>query len=234
MSFCGFVVLTNLSLQFNTVGTYQLIKVMTMPCIMVIHTVAYGKSYDAKIKSTLIPITLGVLLNSYNDVKFNLLGTLIASVGVVVTSFYQVWVGSKQTEFNVNSMQLLYYQAPLSASLLIPVIPFFEPVFAEGGVFGSHWPQKTVVMVLASAMVAFSINLTIFWIIGNTSPVTYNVIGHLKFCLILTLGYFLFRDPLQSNQIVGILCTLSGVIIYTHFKMQAAENEKKKQTVEKV
>ena len=54
MSFCGFVVLTNLSLQFNTVGTYQLIKVMTMPCIMVIHTVAYGKSYDAKIKSTLV------------------------------------------------------------------------------------------------------------------------------------------------------------------------------------
>lgn len=54
LSFCGFVVLTNLSLQFNTIGTYQLIKAMTTPCIIVIHTLFYGKTYSLKIKSTLV------------------------------------------------------------------------------------------------------------------------------------------------------------------------------------
>ena len=58
LSFCGFVVLTNLSLQYNTVGTYQLIKAMTTPCIIIIHTLFYGKTYSIKIKSTLVRIMI--------------------------------------------------------------------------------------------------------------------------------------------------------------------------------
>ena len=54
VSFCGFVVLTNLSLQYNTVGTYQLIKVLTTPCIMGIHTQFYGKKYTLSYYLTLV------------------------------------------------------------------------------------------------------------------------------------------------------------------------------------
>lgn len=82
-----------------------------------------------------VPITLGVILNTYYDVRFNLLGTVFATLGVLVTSLYQVvsfyqpeeskstrpdrklnnffcsqWVGAKQHELQVNSMQLLFYQ----------------------------------------------------------------------------------------------------------------------------
>ena len=53
-TFCGFVVLTNLSLQYNTVGTYQLIKVLTTPCIMIIHVAFYKKTYTMKILLTLV------------------------------------------------------------------------------------------------------------------------------------------------------------------------------------
>jgi hypothetical protein len=37
-----------------------------------------------------IPIAIGVFLNSYYDVKFNILGIIYASIGVLVTSLYQV------------------------------------------------------------------------------------------------------------------------------------------------
>lgn len=37
-----------------------------------------------------IPITVGVILNSYYDVKFHSLGMVFAALGVVVTSLYQV------------------------------------------------------------------------------------------------------------------------------------------------
>ncbi|RXM36513.1 Solute carrier family 35 member E3 [Acipenser ruthenus] len=93
LSFCGFVVFTNLSLQNNTIGTYQLAKAMTTPVIIVIQTAYYKKTFSTKIKLTLIPITLGVLLNSYYDVKFNFLGILFATLGVFVTSLYQVVSG---------------------------------------------------------------------------------------------------------------------------------------------
>ena len=57
------------------------------------------------------------------------------------------WVAEKQAEFQVNSMQLLYYQAPLSASLLLICIPFFEPVFGEHGIFAA-WSFDALVSVI--------------------------------------------------------------------------------------
>ncbi|XP_023226107.1 solute carrier family 35 member E3-like isoform X4 [Centruroides sculpturatus] len=146
-AFCGFVVLTNLSLGHNTVGTYQTIKTMTMPCIMYIQTYFYGRKFSWKIKFTLLPLTLGVVLNSCYDIKFNALGTTYASAGVVVTSLYQVWVGEKQKEFQVNSMQLLYYQAPLSMMILLLIIPFIEPPWVDGGLFQHAWTIKDLILL---------------------------------------------------------------------------------------
>ena len=66
------------------------------------------------------------------------------------------WISEKQKEFNVNSMQLLYYQAPLSASFLIVVIPFFEPIFGEGGVFGP-WSMAALVTIHDSFVVLINL-----------------------------------------------------------------------------
>ncbi|KAK3750667.1 hypothetical protein RRG08_023033 [Elysia crispata] len=219
LSFCGFVVFTNLSLESNTVGTYQIVKTLTTPCIIVIQTYFYGRKFSFNVKLTLIPITIGVFLNSVYDIKFNFIGIAFATTGVIITSLYQVWVGEKQSELQVNSMQLLYYQAPLSAFLLLFIIPFFEPLDAFHGVF-FNWPLEALAAVTLSACVAFSVNLSIFWIIGNTSPVTYNMIGHLKFCMTLLGGFLLFHDPIQPLQLLGICSTVAGVVAYTHIKRE--------------
>ena len=39
---------------------------------------------------------------------------------------------------------------------------------------------------------------------------SYNMVGHLKFGLVLLGGYFIFHDPLNPLQMVGIFTTLSG------------------------
>ena len=54
LTFGGFVVFTNLSLQENTVGTYQLAKYMTTPCIMLIQTYFYGRKFSTKVKITVV------------------------------------------------------------------------------------------------------------------------------------------------------------------------------------
>ena len=54
ITFCGFVVFTNLSLQNNAVGTYQLAKVLTTPTIIIIQTFFYEKEFSTGIKATLV------------------------------------------------------------------------------------------------------------------------------------------------------------------------------------
>lgn len=38
-------------------------------------------------------------------------------------------------ELKINAIQLLAYQAPLSAILLFGIIPFFEPLSGKNGIF---------------------------------------------------------------------------------------------------
>ncbi|KAK6292325.1 hypothetical protein J4Q44_G00369090 [Coregonus suidteri] len=141
------------------------------------------------------------------------------------------WVGVKQHELQVNSMQLLYYQAPMSSAFLLSLVPFFEPLSGEGGIFGP-WSFPALAMVMLSGLIAFLVNLSIYWIIGNTSAVTYNMFGHFKFCITLLGGYVLFQDPLSLNQGLGILCTLTGILSYTHFKL-AEQDEGKSRLVQR-
>lgn len=56
-SFCGFVVFTNLSLQFNTVGTYQLFKALTTPTILFLQAALYNKQSSLPTKLTVVSVT---------------------------------------------------------------------------------------------------------------------------------------------------------------------------------
>jgi solute carrier family 35 protein E3 len=45
-TFCGFVALTNVSLQYNTIGTYQCLKSLTIPLVMIFSCIAYRQRYS--------------------------------------------------------------------------------------------------------------------------------------------------------------------------------------------
>lgn len=217
MTFCGFVMLTNLSLAHNTVGTYQVAKMLTTPCVIIMQIIFYNKKFSILVKLTLIPIILGVVINFCYDIQFNIIGTVYATMGVFVTSLYQVMVNIKQREFQMDPMQLLYYQAPLSAVMLFCIVPFLEPVEQT---FTRSWSLVDIVMVVLSSIIAFFVNLTSYWIIGKTSPLTYNMVGHSKFCLLLLGGSLIFHETLAINQVIGIILTLVGIILYAHVKMK--------------
>jgi len=221
LSFCGFVVFTNLSLQYNSVGFYQIMKVMTTPTLVFIQSNFYGETFDNKIKLSLIPICIGVSIVSATDVQLNMIGFFYSVLGVLVTSYYQIWVGTKQKELKVNAMQLLYYQAPISAAMLVLVIPVFDNIFSGDNPLIDYEMNVYAFMFIAlSGILAFLVNLSIFLVIGKTSPVTYNVVGHFKLCIIIVSGFILFSYPVDSRNIFGIIVTLAGVFAYTHFKLE--------------
>lgn len=232
LCFCGFVVFTNLSLENNTVGTYQLCKTLTTPFIMLIQTKFYSKQFSTRIKLTMLPIILGVLINSYYDISFNFSGAVYASAGVLVTSFYQILVGSRQKDLNISSLQLLLYQAPLSAFFLLILTLIFEPPWdADSGILVAgnfEWTPASSLLILASSSTSFFVNITIYFVIGNTSAVTYNMFGHFKFVCTMIGGFVLFKDPITSRRLIGILTTCLGIGLYTKFKLGENALQKKK------
>ena len=77
-------------------------------------------------------------------------------------------VSSKQKDLQANSMQLLYYQAPMSSALLLIVIPYFEPILGDNGLFSGSWSlskydkgSKFVINFYVSILYCSSFNIGI-------------------------------------------------------------------------
>ena len=79
--------------------------------------------------------------------------------------------------------------------------------------------------IVLSCLIAVSVNFSTFLVIGTTSPVTYQVLGHLKTCLVLSFGYTLLHDPFTLRNALGILIAIFGMALYSYFSVR--EGKKK-------
>jgi solute carrier family 35 protein E3 len=216
VAFCGFVVFNNESLKYNSVGVYQLWKVMTTPAIVVIQRVLYGVKMGFLEQVCLVPVIIGVLIATTGDMGTNFTGTVCAMLGLVSTSFYQIWVKTEQQALELNAWQLLYLQAPVSMMILMFIAPAVDDVASLGS---RNFKDGAFFWLAASAGLAFLVNLSIFLVIGKTSPVSYNVLGHAKLCTILLSGYFFFGEQCSASRFLGILMALGGVFSYTYVQL---------------
>lgn len=60
-----------------------------------------------------------------------------------------------------------------------------------------------------SCVLALGVNISNYLVLGKTSPLTYQVLGHLKTVLILVLGFTVFQVFIQ-----GFLFTFTSVLIH--------------------
>ena len=71
--------------------------------------------------------------------------------------------------------------------------------------------------IALSCLISVSVNFSTFLVIGKTSAVTYQVLGHLKTCLVLAFGYVLLHDPFSWRNILGILVAVVGMVLYSYY-----------------
>jgi len=226
-SFCGFVLLTNVSLKYNSVGFFQICKVLTTPVIMVLQLVFFQQPSNMPTVLTLGIVCAGVLIATVTDVSATTFGTFIALSGTVITSFYQIWVGTYQSKYQVNSPQLLMYQAPMSAVFLLLAWPWAENTET---LLEYDWHnQEFWILLIFSCLSAFFVNLSTFLLIGRTSPLTYNAVGHFKLSAIIAGGYLLFGQPATFENLLGVFITFIGLFAYTKVKLQEQADKKKEE-----
>lgn len=231
IAFCGFIVFNNLSLQYNTIGIYQVTKVLTTPVIVFINMVFYSKWLSASETIALILVCVGVVVATEANLDLNFAGVVTGLLGVMSSSIYQIWVESKQHAFKCSPAQLLYYQAPISFLLLLPVIALTEPV---GEILAFKFSLESVSAILGSALLAFLVNLSTYAVIGATSPLTYNMIGHSKLVIIILSSYLFFGERQSIIGLAGVASAVLGIIAYAQIRMTAQIEAKKLQEEEEL
>ncbi|PKS12963.1 hypothetical protein jhhlp_000304 [Lomentospora prolificans] len=235
VTMCLNVILPNFSLAFSSVTFYQLARILLTPSVALMNFVMYRATLPRKAVLTLIPVCLGVGVVSYYDslptdnanVKTTSpLGVIFAFSGVFASSLYTVWIGSYHRKLEMNSMQLLFNQAPWSAFLLLYVIPFVDTFPQVSQTSLNRW-----LMILLSGVFASLINISQFFIIAQTGAVSSTVVGHLKTCTIVALGWIVSGRPIGDKSIFGVVMAIGGITMYyvvmtKHNKAKASQNVK--------
>jgi solute carrier family 35, member E3 len=213
-AFCMHVVFNNLSLQYNSVGFYQLIKVLTSPMIAFIQERYFGVPLPMPLKLTLVLECIGVAIGTVSDVEINLVGFVFAVLGLLGATYYQIFVKTKQKALDANSFQVLHYQAPQSMVAVACMIPLFDTLHGTGGLFDkiSKMSFELGMAIVIGSSLAFCVNLSVFLVIGRTSPITYNVLGHFKLVFVLAGGILLFGGDANPKRLFGMGLTFAGVL----------------------
>lgn len=209
--------LLNLSLGFNSVGFYQMTKLAIIPCTVLLETLFFRKNFSRRVKFTLAILLFGVGIATVTDLQLNMLGSILSLLAIFTTCIAQIMTNTIQKRFKVSSTQLLYQSCPYQAIILFVIGPFLDGLLTKQNVFAFKYTPQVLVFIVLSCLISVSVNFSTFLVIGKTSPVTYQVLGHLKTCLVLAFGYVLLHDPFSWRNILGIFVAVVGMVLYSYF-----------------
>jgi len=231
-AYVGYIVLCNLNLNINPVGFYQISKIAVAPAVLAIDWIVYNRKPQAKIVMSIAIVCLGVGLATVSDPEMSgdVFGLLVGLGSVLATALYQIWAGSIQKDLGVGSMQLLHLYVPLAAMQLGAVTILFEPLGlmdpSPKTILGYPYSVAACTAIMISAVLGLLVNLSTFLVIGATSSLTYNVVGHIKTVIILTGGVAFFGDSMSGKKFMGILFAMSGIVWYSMIKLRESSSGK--------
>lgn len=87
---------------------------------------------------------------------------------------------------------------------------------------------KTLLLVLLTCVIALAVNGCSFGLIGRTSAITFQVVGHTKTCLVLAGGFILWpTDNVQQmvNNAIGVGVAFVGCVLYGHLKLSESSQK---------
>ena len=209
------VAFMNLNLSYNSVGFYQLSKLACIPVTLLVQKIAYNQSVSRLVQLTLVPITFGVGFATVYDIDLNFIGTVFATCAVIATALAQIFTNTYQKSLDCNAFQLLHLTSPYITIGMLLMCPFFDDT---NKLLNFQYTPHCILRILTSCFFALGVNISNYLVLGRTSPLTYQVLGHLKTVLILILGFVMFNKPIDMRNLIGIMIAMVGVIAYTEVR----------------
>ena len=224
------VPINNLSLQFNGVGTYQLLKLLITPTICWFEYYWNGTTLSCRRGLALIVASFGVALFTVKDLEIKFIGLFWAGLFLPISAHYKIHWKAVQKSFGprYNALSLIHRVYPLCLPIMVPLSFFIDPP----GIVSYQWNSSVILLIVVSGIVIFGICISSLYIIVAFSPLTHQVLGLFKVCISLLLGVFVFGNDMPSGgQAFGLCLALVSVIVYT--VITTADQAKQKQEQKK-
>ncbi|KAH8424413.1 uncharacterized protein LDX57_002164 [Aspergillus melleus] len=202
----------NLAYLYLSVSFIQMLKA-TNAVATLLATWAFGIApANMRTLGNVMFIVVGVVIASFGEIKFDTVGFLIQIGGIIFEALRLVMVQRllSSSEFKMDPLVSLYYFAPACAVTNGIVTYFYElPRLTMGDI-----NNLGISTLVANALVAFLLNVSVVLLIGKTSAVVLTMAGILKDILLVVASMVIFLDPVTLQQFFGYSIALGGLVYY--------------------
>lgn len=210
----------NLSLGHNSVSFYQMCKLLVAPCTVIIQRLAYGEKLPSvPVMFSLLILLFGIAIATITDISLNPLGTFFGLSSTCLVCLVAIYTNTMQKTHEISSFQMLLNVAPMEGAMLLVIGPIWDYwIHNKTAYTDFEWNIGAAYAVAGTCALAVSVNAATFFLLGKTSPVSYQVIGHLKTVLVLGGGFLLFDTDANYTTIGGVVFAFVGCLLYAWLK----------------
>ncbi|KAK2364824.1 hypothetical protein P8452_67710 [Trifolium repens] len=208
----------NTAYLYISVAFIQMLKAL-MPVATFLVAVTLGtEKLRCDVFWNMVLVSVGVVISSYGEIHFNVLGTVYQVSGIAAEALRLVLtqVLLQNKGLTLNPITSLYYIAPCSfVFLFIPWYILEKPEMEAPHMEFNFW------IFFSNALCALALNFSTFLVIGRTGAVTIRVAGVLKDWLLISLSTVLFPESkITGLNVIGYAIALSGVVCYNYLKIR--------------
>eukprot|EP00040_Diaphanoeca_grandis_P004775 m.30083 g.30083 ORF g.30083 m.30083 type:complete len:329 (+) comp16212_c0_seq1:99-1085(+) len=238
-SFVFYNCASQVNLNINTVGFYQISKILVTPAVMIFEFLIFQKNTTTDIKMAVGVMLVGVGLATVSDVQVGVVGFVVGMIAVLGAAQSQILIGHTQKKLEASSNQVLLAYTPFVVPMLI-LVSYLDIELPENqgkgyAAYGDWYTNKctteAAITIFVSGCLGLLVSLSTFLLIGATNALTYNIVGHTKTMMILLMGVVVFGDDANPKKLAGVVVALMGVFWYSKIKLSAQDAQKRTTTL---
>jgi hypothetical protein len=210
--------LSNVSLDRNSVGFYQLAKLMITPSLVAFDFVCYGRRTTLGQAVALLLSCAGVGLASVNDVQLHAVGAAVACAAVITAAMQKVTNSHVQQFGGMTSLQVMHNAYPSMALLSLAYIPLMDRRLHL--LVSLKWATAPAMQwVFASGVAAFCATWSATLIFGMISALAHVLLGQVKTCSVVVVGAVFYDAHQTTGGIFGAALALASITVYSLLKL---------------
>ncbi|KFY39246.1 hypothetical protein V495_06060 [Pseudogymnoascus sp. VKM F-4514 (FW-929)] len=202
----------NVRMNTRIVAFIQMLKATTPVAVLVTGWFFGVQKPNMRVLFNVSFIVIGVVLASFGEIKFVMIGFLFQCGGIMFEAVRLVMVQRllNSPDSKMDPLVSLYYFAPVCT------------VF--NGLIALAWEVPKVTMpeihkvglhnFALNAMVAFALNVSVVFLIGKTSSLVLTLCGVLKDILLVAASMMIWGTIVTPLQFIGYAIALGGLVYY--------------------
>ncbi|KAG2437181.1 hypothetical protein HXX76_005845 [Chlamydomonas incerta] len=216
----------NLSLLLNSVGFYQIAKLLMSPFVAAVEMLWLKKRFPPSVLACIVVVLAGVGIVTVSDVSVQLPGLVMAGLFIVSGGLQQILCGHMQATLKIQSHQLMSNTSFLQGMILMIVGPFVDKLASSKWIMEWEASVPGIEMLGLSCLLAVAVNATQYLVLGRFSATSFQVLGHAKTLLVLIGGWLLFDEEMNPRKVLGMSLAFVGMVGYGVFSLRAANAAK--------